>query len=76
MLGASCALEVSETVLTEWRNPEESEEGMTSGSSKDVSNSSVSMGISEDRIQALFIVGNHLGLERNNPHTMIPVESG
>ena len=38
-----CGLEISETVLTKWRNPEETEEVMTSGSSKDVSYSGVSM---------------------------------
>ena len=43
MLGASCSLEVSEIVLTEWRNPEETEDVKASGSSKDVSNSDVSM---------------------------------
>ena len=41
MLGASCSLEASEIVLIEWRNPEETEDVMASGSSKDVSNSSV-----------------------------------
>ena len=34
---ASCSLEVSEIVLTEQRNPEETEDVMASGSSKDVS---------------------------------------
>ena len=43
MLGASCSLEVSETVLSEQRNPEEMEEVMTSDSLKGVSNSSVLM---------------------------------
>ena len=43
MLGASCSLEVSEKVLTEWKNPEETEYVMASGSSKDVSKSSVLM---------------------------------
>ena len=43
MLGASCGLEVSEIVLTEWRNQEETEDVMASASSKDVSNSGVSM---------------------------------
>ena len=38
MLGASCGLEESETVLSEGRNPKETEV-MTSGSAKDVSNS-------------------------------------
>ena len=42
MLGASCGLEVSETVLTKWRNPEETGV-MTSGSSKNVSNSGISI---------------------------------
>ena len=40
MLG--CGLELLERVLTEWRNPEEMEDVMVSGSSKDVSNSGVS----------------------------------
>ena len=43
MPGASCSLEVSEIVLTKWRNPEETEDVMASGSSKDVSNSGVLM---------------------------------
>ena len=43
MLGASCGLEVSETVLTNYRNPDETKEVMTSGSSKDVSNTGVSV---------------------------------
>ena len=42
MLGASCGLEVSETVLTEQRNPEETEDVMASGCSREVSNSGVS----------------------------------
>ena len=42
MLGASCGLELLERVLTEWRNPEETEDVMASGPSKEVSNSSVS----------------------------------
>ena len=40
MLGASCSLEVSETILTKCRNQEETEEIMASHSSKEVSNSS------------------------------------
>ena len=43
VLGASCGIEVSEIVLTEWRNPEEIEDVMASDSSKDVSNLGVSM---------------------------------
>ena len=43
MLGARCGLEVSETVCTEHRNPEETEEVITSGLFKDVSNSGVLM---------------------------------
>ena len=43
MLGARCGLEVSETVLTKWRNPEEAEEVVTSGSFKDASKSDVLM---------------------------------
>ena len=42
MLGASCGLELSERVLTEWRNPEETEDVMASGSSREVCNSGVS----------------------------------
>ena len=42
MLGASCSLELSERVLTKQRNPEETEDGMASGSSKEASNSGVS----------------------------------
>ena len=42
MLGASCSLELSERALTKWRNPEQTEDVMTSGSSKEVSNSGVS----------------------------------
>ena len=41
MVGASCSLELSESVLNEQRNPEETEDVMASGSSKDVSNSGV-----------------------------------
>ena len=40
---ACCGLEASEIVLTKRRNPEETEDVMASDSSKDVSNSSVSM---------------------------------
>ena len=43
MLGASCSLEVSEIVQTEQRNPEETEDVMASGSSKEESNSDISM---------------------------------
>ena len=43
MLGASCSLEVSERVLTEHRNPVETNEVMTTGSSNDVSHSGVSV---------------------------------
>ena len=43
MLGASCSLELSERVLTEQGNPEETEEDvMASGSSREASNSGVS----------------------------------
>ena len=40
---ANCSLELLEIVLTHWRNPEETEDLMASGSSKDVFNSGVSM---------------------------------
>ena len=43
MLGASCGLEISEKVITKQRNPEETEDVIASGSSKNVSNSDVSM---------------------------------
>ena len=43
MLEASSSLEVSEIVLTKWKNHEETEDVMTFGYSKDVSNSGVSM---------------------------------
>ena len=43
MLGVSCSLEASEKVLAKQRNPEETEDVMASGSSKDVSNSGVLM---------------------------------
>ena len=42
MPGASCSLELSERVLTEQENSEDTEDVMTQGSSKDVSNSIVS----------------------------------
>ena len=42
MLGASGSLELSERVLTEQSNPEETEEIMASGSSREVSYSGVS----------------------------------
>ena len=35
MLGESCSLELSEMVLTECKKPEDTEEGMASGLSKD-----------------------------------------
>ena len=41
MLEASCSLELSDIVLTKCRNVEETEEGMTSASSKDASSSAV-----------------------------------
>ena len=37
MLGASCSLEVSETVLTKHKKPEETEEGMATASSREAS---------------------------------------
>ena len=43
MLGASCSLELSEIHLTGHKNPEETEDVMPGGSSKDVSNFSVSL---------------------------------
>ena len=43
MLGASCDFDVSETILTEQRNPEETEEVMTSDALKELFNSSVPM---------------------------------
>ena len=42
MLEASCGLELSEWVLTEHRNPEETKEGMASASPKDASSSGLS----------------------------------
>ena len=41
MLGASCGLEVSETVLTKQRKSEETEKGMASASSGDASSPGV-----------------------------------
>ena len=43
ILGASCSLEVPEMVVTEYKNPDETEETTTSGSSNDVYSSSISM---------------------------------
>ena len=43
MLEASCGLEVSEIVLTQQRNHEDTEDVMALGSPKDVSNSGVSI---------------------------------
>ena len=43
MLGISCGLEVSEMVLIEHRNPDETDEGTPSGSLNDVSISNVLM---------------------------------
>ena len=43
MLGAGCSLELSEIISNESRNPEETEDVMASGSSRDVSNFGVSM---------------------------------
>ena len=75
MLEASCGLEVSEIVLTEWRNPEKTEDVMASGSSKDVSNSVISM--ESVRMESKPCQGQlWLGLERINPHTPVPEESG
>ena len=44
MLGASCGLEISEIVLTEWRTLQETADVIASGSSKDISNSGFSIG--------------------------------
>ena len=41
MLGASCSLEKVDWVQTEHRNPEETDEGLASASSKDASRSGV-----------------------------------
>ena len=60
MLGASYSLELSEKVLTEQRNPEETEDGMASGSSKESIQVWCLKGISKDGIQALFKVSHGL----------------
>ena len=60
MLGSSCGLELSERVLTEQRNPEEIEDVMSSGSSKEVSNSGVLSESVRMGVQALFKVSNSL----------------
>ena len=72
MLGASCGLELSERVQTKWRNPEETEEDvMASGSSREVSNSSV---LSESvRMESKPCLKSK---KKHNPHTLVPGEVG
>ena len=60
MLGASWCLEVSEIVLTEHRNPEETEDVIASGSSKDMSNSGVSMESVRMEFKPCVMVSNSL----------------
>ena len=55
MLGASCNLELSEIVVTKHRNPEETEEGRASDSSKYAS-SSVLLTVCEDRMKTMLKV--------------------
>ena len=59
MLGASGSLELSEKVLSEYRNPEGTNEGMESGFSNDLSSSSASMesGWNNDHAQSLQLLG-------------------
>ena len=71
MLGTSCSLEISETVLTEQRKPERTEEGMVSASSRDASTSDVLM----ESVK----INNHAespplpGPKRNNPHNLAQI---
>ena len=75
MLGASCSLELSEIVLSEQRNPEETEDIRASGSSKDVSNSGVSRELVRMESKP-YSKSQQLGIERNNPHTLVQGENG
>ena len=76
MLKASCSLELPERVLTKSRNPEETEDVTASGSSKEASNSGVSR--ESVRVESPSLVQSQPwpGPEKNNPHNLVPGESG
>ena len=60
MLGASCDLEVSEIVLTEWKTPEETEDEINIRLIQGCVQFWCLNGISEGGIQAQFKVSNGL----------------
>ena len=76
MLGASCSLELSKRVLTEQRNPGETEDGTAFRLIQGIIQIWCLKGISEDGIQALFQSQPWPGQEKNNPHNSVPGESG
>ena len=70
MLGASCHIEVSKMVLIKCRNPEETEDGTVSASSKDASSSGVLMELA--RIESRPYSKSS---KRSYPHIVIQVGS-
>ena len=62
-------------VLTEDRNPEDTEEDTTSGSSKDACRSSV-WSACEDGINTMLKVSNNLVQKKSNLNTWMKMESG
>ena len=75
MLGASCGIEITEIVHTKQRNPEETEDVMASGSSKDVSHSGVTM--ESVRIESKPCSKSATAWSRrNNNYTLVLGESG
>ena len=71
MLGASCSLKLPVIVLTEQRNQKETEDVMASGSSKDVSNSGVSM--ESVRMESKPCSESATAWsKKNNSHTLVP----
>ena len=74
MLGASCGLELSERILIEQRNPEETEDVLVSGSSKEVSNSSVSSESVRMKSKPCLKSATAWS-KRHNHHTLVQGES-
>ena len=66
------SLELSEWVLTQHRNPKDTDEGMASASSKDIFSSGVLTRVCEDRIKTILNLWI-LGPKRSNLHNLVQV---
>ena len=73
MLGANCNVELSEVVLIEHRNSDETEECMVLVSSRDASSSGVDKVIEDG--SRLYSNSSTTWSKRHNPHTPVQVGS-